>query len=44
MSDVKVEHNPGESRFEVIKDGHLARLDYLIEGQNIRYTAQPAGA
>ena len=37
-TEIKVTHNSENRRFEIITDGHLAVLDYLLKGDIIIFT------
>ena len=36
--NLKVVHNPEQNRFEVELEGQLAKLDYMVDGDNIIMT------
>ena len=38
MEEIQVIHNPGEKRFETVKDGKLSKLDYIQDGKNFVIT------
>jgi hypothetical protein len=38
LEEIKVIHNPGESRFETVIEGTLSKLDYIQNGKNFVIT------
>ena len=38
LEKLKVTHNEAENRFEVRINGHLSKLDYMLDGKNFAIT------